>query len=127
MIYLDGEFVNRHLTPEVCIPLVREAMIKLSAGTTIQAPRTILPLQEGRAFGVMQGALGAATAFGAKIVSVFPDNFENGLQSHQGLVLLFDAATGAPCCLLHAGEVTAIRTAAASAWTCRHKRGGRHA
>jgi len=34
-----------------------------------------------------------------------------GLQSHQGLVLLFDPETGTPVCAVHAGEVTAIRTA----------------
>jgi ornithine cyclodeaminase len=37
------------------------------------------------------------------------------MQSHQGLVILFDPQTGAPVCVVHAGEITAIRTAAASA------------
>jgi ornithine cyclodeaminase len=37
------------------------------------------------------------------------------MQSHQGLVILFDPDTGAPVAAVHAGEITAIRTAAASA------------
>jgi ornithine cyclodeaminase len=37
------------------------------------------------------------------------------VQSHQGFVALFDPADGAPVAMLHAGELTAIRTAAASA------------
>jgi ornithine cyclodeaminase len=37
------------------------------------------------------------------------------VQSHQGVVVLFDGETGAPTCIAHAGEVTAIRTGAASA------------
>jgi ornithine cyclodeaminase/alanine dehydrogenase-like protein (mu-crystallin family) len=37
------------------------------------------------------------------------------MQSHQGLIVLFEPDTGAPVCAVHAGEVTAIRTAAASA------------
>jgi ornithine cyclodeaminase len=37
------------------------------------------------------------------------------LQSHQGFVALFDPVSGAPVAILHAGEITAIRTAAASA------------
>jgi ornithine cyclodeaminase len=46
---------------------------------------------------------------------VFHDNVAKGRQSHQGLVLLFDPETGAPVCAVHGGEITAIRTAAASA------------
>jgi ornithine cyclodeaminase len=67
----------------------------------------------GRAFGVMPGA-GPAT-FGAKLISVFPENFAKGRQSHQGVVVLFEPESGEPVCVVHAGEITAIRTAAASA------------
>ena len=63
----------------------------------------------------MPGAMGERAPFGAKILSVYPENFEKGVQSHQGVVLLFDPDSGAPVCILHAGEITAIRTAAASA------------
>jgi ornithine cyclodeaminase len=61
----------------------------------------------------MPGA-GEAT-FGAKLISVFPENFAKGIQSHQGAVLLFDPDSGALAAVIHAGEVTAIRTAAATA------------
>jgi ornithine cyclodeaminase len=63
----------------------------------------------------MPGAMGAHGPFGAKLISVFPENFARGQQSHQGLVILFDPGSGAPVCVVHAGEITAIRTAAASA------------
>jgi ornithine cyclodeaminase len=53
--------------------------------------------------------------FGAKVLSVYPGNFALGIQSHQGFVALFDPTHGAPVAILHAGEITAIRTAAASA------------
>lgn len=66
-------------------------------------------------FGIMPGALGAHAPFGAKLLSVFHGNFDKGIQSHQGLVILFDPESGAPVCAVHAGEITAIRTAAASA------------
>jgi ornithine cyclodeaminase len=48
-------------------------------------------------------------------LSVFQGNFEKGVQSHQGVVVLFEPESGAPVCILHAGEITAIRTGAASA------------
>ncbi|RYG00915.1 MAG: ornithine cyclodeaminase family protein, partial [Caulobacteraceae bacterium] len=115
MRIIDREEVARRLTYEVCIPIVRDAMIAFSKGETRQLLRSIIPLAEGRMFGIMPGALGETAPFGAKLISVFPDNFEKGLQSHQGLVVLFDPQSGAPVCVVHAGEVTAIRTAAASA------------
>jgi len=99
----------------MCIPIVRQAMIQFSRGETKQLLRSLIPLSEGRIFGIMPGAMGDHAPFGAKLISVFPENFARGIQSHQGLVILFDPETGAPVCAVHAGEITAIRTAAASA------------
>jgi ornithine cyclodeaminase/alanine dehydrogenase-like protein (mu-crystallin family) len=113
--FIDREEVARRLTYERCIPIVRQAMIAFSKGETRQLLRSILPLSEGRLFGVMPGAMGAHEVFGAKLISVFHGNFQRGIQSHQGLVVLFDPENGAPVCAAHAGEITAIRTAAASA------------
>jgi len=115
MRFIDREEVARRLTYDVCIPIVRHAMIAFSRGETRQLLRSIIPLADGRLFGVMPGAMGTHAPFGAKLISVFPKNFDLGIQSHQGLVILFDPETGAPVCVLHAGEITAIRTAAASA------------
>jgi ornithine cyclodeaminase/alanine dehydrogenase-like protein (mu-crystallin family) len=113
--YIDREEVARRLTYDICIPIVRHAMIAFSKSETLQLLRSIIPLSEGRMFGIMPGALGPDKPFGAKLISVFPENFAKGIQSHQGLVILFDHDTGAPVCVVHAGEITAIRTAAASA------------
>lgn len=115
MRFIDRDEVARRLTYDRCIPLVREAMVAFSTGQTKQLLRSILPLSEGRLFGVMPGAMGGAGPFGAKLISVFHGNADRGLQSHQGLVVLFDGETGAAVCALHAGEITAIRTGAASA------------
>jgi ornithine cyclodeaminase len=113
--YIDKEEVVRRLPYEVCIPAVREAMIALSKGETLQRLRSVLPLSEDRLFGVMFGALGARAPFGAKVISVFPSDHTQGGGSHQGVVVLFDPVSGAPALLVHAGEITAIRTGAASA------------
>ena len=115
MRFIDREEVARRLTYDVCIPIVRDAMIAFSKGETKQLLRSIHPLSDGRLFGVMPGAMGAHAPFGAKLISVFQENFARGIQSHQGLVIFFDPETGAPVCVVHAGEITAIRTAAASA------------
>jgi len=115
MRFIDREEVARRLTYDKCIAIVRDAMIALSCGESRQLLRSIIPLDRGRMFGVMPGAMGADAVFGAKLISVFPDNFARGIQSHQGVVILFEPQTGAPVCVVHAGEITAIRTAAASA------------
>jgi ornithine cyclodeaminase len=115
MIWVSAEEVARLLSYEACIPLMREAMIALSQGRTQQMLRSIMDLSGGRAFGVMPGAMLEDGVLGAKLVSVYPENVARGGMSHQGVVALFDAATGAATAILDAGEITAIRTAAASA------------
>ena len=115
MRFIDRDEAARRLTFDVCIPIVRQAMIAFSRGETKQLLRSIIPLSDGRLFGVMPGAMGAHGPFGAKLVSVFHENSARGRQSHQGLIVLFDPEIGEPVCVVHAGEVTAIRTAAASA------------
>src|SRR5579871_2317347 len=106
MQMIDREEVRERLTYELCIPIVRQAMIAFSKAETRQLLRQIIPLADGRMFGVMPGALGERAMFGAKLISVFPENFAKGRQSHQGVVVLFDGEDGAPVCIAHAGEVT---------------------
>lgn len=54
-----------------------------------------------------------------KVVTATPGNSARGLPSIHGVVLVFDAATGAPRALLDGGALTARRTAAASALAAR--------
>jgi len=115
MRFIDRDEVARRLTYPAAIGIVREAMIALSRGETRQLLRSIITLSPGRLYGTMTGALASDGPFGSKLISAFQGNRARGLQSHQGLVVLFDPDSGAPVCAVHAGEVTAIRTAAASA------------
>ena len=109
----DARTVRDHLTYEVAIPVVREAMLALSDGRVRQLLRSFIGMGEGRTFAIMPAALSDRGVFGAKLVSVFADG--HGRKAHEGLVVLFDADSGAPVCLADAAEITAIRTAAASA------------
>jgi ornithine cyclodeaminase len=49
------------------------------------------------------------------VLSVFPGNYQLGLASHQGVILVFETATGGIKAIVDAESITAIRTAAASA------------
>ena len=53
MRLIDRDEVRARLTYEVCMPLVRRAMIALSRGETRQLLRSIIPLGEGRLFGII--------------------------------------------------------------------------
>jgi len=112
MLVVSREEVARHLGYEACIALMRKAMTALSQGRTRQLLRQIIDLDGGRAFGTMPGAMDGS-AFGAKLISVFPG--AEGAPSHQGVIALFDPDSGAPVAIVDASEVTGIRTAAASA------------
>lgn len=111
--FIDAAEVERRLPHDLCISLMRPAMAALAEGRSRQLLRGIIELGDGDLFGVMPGALDGA-GFGAKIISIFPAAAAHG-KSHQGVIILFDRTSGAPVCVIDAGEVTAIRTAAASA------------
>lgn len=115
LLVIDAETVRRLLPMARCVTIMRAAMISLSSGETRQVLRQVMPLDNGRLFGVMPGALGGSDLFGAKIIGVDPANRGRGKQSHQGGIMLFDPSDSRLVALIHAGEVTAIRTAAASA------------
>jgi ornithine cyclodeaminase/alanine dehydrogenase-like protein (mu-crystallin family) len=116
LLIVSGADVRRALPMSDCIEAVDRAMRALSSGGADVPLRTIMQLPGGQnLFGVMPGYLADPTGLGAKILTVYPDNTKRGLSSHVGLVVLFDAQIGYPLAVMDAAEITAIRTAAASA------------
>ena len=116
LLIVGGADVRRALPMSDCIEAVDRAMRAFSNGGADVPLRTIMQLPGGRNFfGVMPGYLDDPRGLGAKILTVYPDNTKHGLPSHIGLVVLFDTETGMPLAVMDAAEITAIRTAAASA------------
>lgn len=95
------------------IEAIDAAMRRVTAREVELPLRSTVPLAGGNRFGVMPGALGSS--YGAKLLSLFPDNPRQGRSSHAGLMLVFDPVTGLPKGCLAAAGLTALRTAAASA------------
>jgi ornithine cyclodeaminase/alanine dehydrogenase-like protein (mu-crystallin family) len=117
-LFLNREDVESLLPMVECIEVVEEALRVLSRGDAVQPLRSAVWMADRHGLlGVMPGMLGRKEdgVAGAKVLTVIPDNFTRGEDSHQGLVLLFDQTHGRPLAILDAGAVTAIRTAAASA------------
>ncbi len=108
--------VRSILTMDSAIELMREAMALVGRGETVQPLRSALWLPDKRGLlGLMPGYIARPERLGVKAISVFPSNFAKGLPSHQGVVMLFNAETGALDAIIDAREITAIRTAAATA------------
>lgn len=112
---LDAAAVRAQLSVADCLPLIRPAMIALSDGTAKQLLRSFIPMGDARTFALMPAALSERGYFGAKVISVFADPDNPGRRAHDGMVVLFEGERGRIVCIADAGEVTGIRTAAASA------------
>ena len=113
LVVFDAAAVRAGLDAGRLIPVIRDAMIALSNGRVRQNLRSFIGLGEGRTFALMPAAFTDESLFGAKLVSVFADGA--GRKAHEGVVVLFDGHTGVPICIADAGEITALRTATASA------------
>jgi ornithine cyclodeaminase/alanine dehydrogenase-like protein (mu-crystallin family) len=116
LIIADANMVRRKLTPERCLAAVRQAMIAHDTKKVAMPPRLIAPLIDKSGFlGLMPGSAIEPPIYGAKVVSLHPANPSNGLPTIQGVIVLFDHASGSPIAIVDGAEVTTLRTAAASA------------
>jgi ornithine cyclodeaminase/alanine dehydrogenase-like protein (mu-crystallin family) len=102
-----------------CIDLMQRTMIAVSQGRVILPLRSALVMPGRGLMGNMPAYLAEPECFGIKLVSIMPHNRPPAFSSHLGVVLLFEAEHGQPVALLDAAEITAIRTAAASALATR--------
>lgn len=107
--------VTRLLPMAACVPLMAEVLKSLARGEAEQPLRSVirLPGRNGL-LGTMPACVGEPLTTGVKIITVFPDNHGTPLDSHQGVVLLFDSDRGSLLAILDATSITEIRTAAAS-------------
>lgn len=120
LIVLGERDVHELLPIAECIDVMGGAFRTVARGGFMQPLRSIAWLPDRRgAIGTMPGFLAEPDAAGAKVITVFPENRASGLESHQGSVLLHETKTGRPLAIVHAGAVTAIRTAAVSALATR--------
>ncbi len=103
-----------------CIDVMEKMFHSLAGGECTQPLRSMmwLPGHTGL-LGMMPGHAGSLGVMGIKVVSVFHGNRDAGLPSHLGVVILFDAKHGQPLMIFDGAEITAIRTAAASALATR--------
>lgn len=110
---LDAHTTRNHLAFERLIPALRHAF----AGLASVPPRHVHSVACGAAQGtvLIMPAWSDAGFLGIKTINIFPGNSAQGLPGLHATYVLYDARTGVPLVMLDGNEITAHRTAAASA------------
>jgi ornithine cyclodeaminase len=116
VIVLRREEVAGLLDPEALIEAVAIGLADVSAGRA-SVPARIASFTPDGLLGAMVGYVPSLDTLAAKLVSVFPGNVR--VPTHQALIAVFDSRSGTPVALLDGEEITAQRTAAASALATR--------
>lgn len=115
MKIITASQVKQLLPMADCIDAMAVAQAAASAREMIAPQRIFIHLPNGRdLLGAMPGISPNPAIYGAKIISLHPDNPIQGRPAIQGAVILFDYQTGATVATIEAASITAIRTAAAS-------------
>lgn len=120
MLILDRAAVASCLSYRDCIDALDPAMRSVSAGSAIMPLRQYLQIPGSAVkFTLMPGYMDAPPCFGVKVVSKAERAPDSPWGSHVGAVMVFSHDEGVPVALLEGSELTAIRTAAASALATR--------
>jgi thiomorpholine-carboxylate dehydrogenase len=114
MLVLNEEEVRQFLSPEELLPAMEKALIDFSLGRVQQPVRSVLNVPEfhGR-WGLMPVVYG--DVMGIKLVTVYEENSDRNLPTHQATIQLFSATNGEPLAVMDGRLITELRTAAVSA------------
>lgn len=117
LLIIDEATVEKLVSPQIAIELTEAALRKTSNGMANQDIRRTLdmPGTAGSCLSLMYASLTDKAYYGAKVLSVSPQNFDHALPSHQGCILLFEKDHGRPVALINGHAITGLRTPAASA------------
>ncbi len=119
-LFISKEKVAAMLPMDECISVMEKMFRSLAGGECTQPLRSLMWLPDKSGLlGMMPAYAEDPGVMGIKVISVFHGNRAAGYPSHQGVVILFDAKHGQPLMMFDAEEITAIRTAAASALATR--------
>ena len=119
-LWLSESDVRATLSMAGLIDTMESALIAFSAGRVVQPVRMTMELRERAFFALMPAYDQEHALFGAKLVTVIPENHGTAFASHQAIVSLSDPATGELLALMDGRYITEARTAAVSAVSTRH-------
>lgn len=116
LLYLsrsDVEIIN--LSMRQVIDVVENVFVEKGRGNVEMPPKPGIHTKEDSFIHAMPAFISSLNAAGMKWVSGYPRNSSIGLPYISGLIILNDANTGLPICVMDCAWVTAMRTAAATA------------
>jgi ornithine cyclodeaminase len=120
MLVLSRRDVEALLDVDALIEALESAMADLSAGRASVPDRVgAMVLERSALLGAMAGYVPSAGALVAKLVTLFPENADGALPTHQAVIACFDPNDGEPLALLDGTYITATRTGACSALSAR--------
>ncbi|NDZ14915.1 ornithine cyclodeaminase family protein [Variovorax sp. WS11] len=113
MQHFDADATRSALDFARLIPALRAAF----AGEATVPPRHVHAVEAGSDRGtvLIMPAWSEAGFLGIKTINIFPGNGTRGLPGLHATYMLYDAHTGVPLAMMDGNEITAHRTAAASA------------
>jgi ornithine cyclodeaminase len=115
MRFLDAETIRARLPwPALIAAIERTLRVEVEAPLRHQH-RVALPGDPAATL-LLMPAWRSGGRLGVKLVTVFPGNADRGRRSVAAVYVLFDASNGTPLAVLDGEELTARRTAAASAY-----------
>jgi ornithine cyclodeaminase len=122
ILVLGEAEIRRLLDPASCIEAVEKAFSAYATGGASMPAVIHLDVPESRGeIHIKAGNLAGGSHYAVKIASGFPGNPARGLAQNDGMVLVFEAATGRPAAiLLDHGFITEQRTGAAGAVAAKH-------
>jgi len=117
MLILTAKDVRSVVDSKKAFDAVHAGFLQIAAGNILPFERHQLNAGTDRALmGLMPVSDNEEDGpWALKVVLVGRENRAQGLDSHQGFLLLADGRTGEPIALIEASSITALRTAAASA------------
>jgi ornithine cyclodeaminase/alanine dehydrogenase-like protein (mu-crystallin family) len=120
VVILTRSDIDQLLDPTACIAAV-EAAFRMLANGAMRSAILGLHVADGGFHAKAAAMPGKRPYFAAKVNANFPGNpLRHGLPTIQGVLALFDAATGEPLALMDSIAITILRTAAATAIAARH-------
>lgn len=117
LVVLSEDDVRAVLVLDELAESLTVALIALSEGS-LSVPARVAARSPSGLLGAMPGYV-PGLGLAAKLVSVYPHNPRVGQPAHQALIVMFDELTGAPCAVMGATYITAIRTAVTAALVAR--------
>jgi alanine dehydrogenase len=119
VLMLSRDDVAALLDPDELLEAVASALADLSAGGASMPARIGVPGDRGGYLAVMPAYVPSAAALTTKLVTLYPGNAGTDLPTHQAVIVAIDPSDGRVVAVMDGTEITASRTAAASALATR--------